>query len=310
MAENNRIIVIGSINMDIVLKVPRIPERGETILGNEILVTPGGKGANQAISASQAGSRTYMLGKVGRDSYGTKALENLKKQGVLTESIIQDEMKHTGLAIVTVAEDSSNSIIVIPGANGDLQLRDIEKSKEIFNHVDGVLLQMEIPLETIFYSIEIAAEKKRLVILDPAPAAEIPDRIYKKISVITPNVNEAEQLSQINIKEREDFERAACFFIDKGVKIVLLTLGEQGVYVKSADSSFKVEGIRVRPLDTTGAGDCFTGVFASLYRGDNLKKAVEEANMAAAYSTTIRGAQTPIPPMESIKKIKKDSIIN
>ncbi|WP_147267765.1 MULTISPECIES: ribokinase [unclassified Halanaerobium] len=310
MSKINNIIVIGSLNMDLVASTPRIPEIGETILGTKLDEIPGGKGANQAVSARQAGGKTWMFGKIGRDSYGKYLKENLTKFDIDLEFLIEDEDEDTGTAVISVDEKGNNSIIVIPGANSKLSAGDIEKKQDNLNKFDMMLLQLEIPEETVLKAVDTAAENNIMVVLDPAPVFKLPESIYKKVDIITPNTTEAEQLTGIKVEDEESMNKAADYFLKRGVKIVILTLGSKGLFVKTKKESFTVPGLKVNAVDTTAAGDCFTGTFAAVYDGSNLKEAVEWANTGAAISTTKMGAQTSIPDKEEIKKflenIKED----
>ncbi len=288
--------------MDLVASAPRIPEIGETILGTKLDEIPGGKGANQAVSASRAGGKTWMFGKIGRDSYGKYLKENLKKIDIELEFLIEDADADTGTAVISVDDKGNNSIIVIPGANSRLSAEDINQKSDDLNKFDIMLLQLEIPEKTVLKAVDTAAEKSIMVVLDPAPVFKLPEEIYKKIDIITPNTTEAEQLTGIKIEDEKSMNKAADYFLERGVKIVILTLGSKGLYIKTEKESFTVPGLKVNAVDTTAAGDCFTGTFAAVYDGSNLRQAAEWANAGAALSTTKMGAQTSIPDREEIKK--------
>jgi len=287
--------------MDIVAKTDHLPEIGETVLGYELLKIPGGKGANQAVSAAKFGSKTWMLGKIGKDDHGRILKENLKANNINLDYLIEADDLQTGTAVINVDKKGNNTIIVIPGANGEVLSSDLEKLVQDLDEIDSVLLQMEIPLQTVFDTIELGEKNNIRVIVDPAPVHKIPEELFSKIDVITPNLTEAEKLLEMKIS-RDDYEKAADLLLDKGVKIVILTLGSEGVYVKSSSEEYFVPGIKVDSVDSTAAGDCFTGTFAAEYNGENLKEAVEFANAAAALATTKMGAQSSIPEKEDVIK--------
>lgn len=298
----NNILVIGSINMDIVAKTKNLPQIGETVLGESLLEKPGGKGANQAVSASKLGANTWMLGKVGKDKFGRNLKKSLKDHNVKLDYLSESEKYQTGTAVISVDQKGQNTIIVIPGANGELTFADVENIKDKISEIDYILLQMEIPLNTVFKTIKMAAEAGIKVILDPAPASKIPDEVFSKIDVLTPNITEAEQILGIELSKK-NYKKAANLLRKKGIKIVILTLGENGVYVKSEEEEFFLNGKKVESVDTTAAGDCFVGAFASNFNKNNLKEAVDFANAAAALSTTKMGAQSSIPAKKEVVKL-------
>jgi ribokinase len=298
----NNILVIGSINMDLVAKTKKLPQIGETVLGESLLEKPGGKGANQAVSASELGAKTWMLGKVGKDEFGQSLKESLKSHNVNLDYLYESGKYQSGTAVISVGQKGENTIIVIPGANGKLSFADVEKIKSQISEIDYILLQMEIPLETVFKTIKMAAEEGIKVILDPAPAHKIPAEIFSKIEILTPNITEAEQILGIELAQ-ENYKKAADLLRKKGIKIVILTLGEKGVYVKSEKEEFFLDSKKIKSIDTTAAGDCFVGALAANYKGDNLKEAVNFANAAAALSTTKMGAQSSIPRKSEVLEL-------
>jgi ribokinase len=285
--------------MDLVAKTKNLPQVGETVLGETLLEKPGGKGANQAVSASELGGTTWMLGKIGKDKFGKNLKDSLKIHNVKVDYLYETENHQSGTAVISVDQNGENTIIVIPGANGELSFSDVENVIDQISKIDYILLQMEIPLATVFKTIKIAAEMGIKVILDPAPASKIPDEVFSKIDILTPNITEAEQILGIELSDK-NYKKAAELLRDKGVKIVILTLGEKGVYIKSESEEFFLEAKSVDAIDTTAAGDCFVGALASNYTGKNLKEAVEFANAAAALSTTKLGAQSSIPKRKEV----------
>lgn len=301
----NNVLVIGSLNMDLVAKTSRLPEKGETVLGDELLRIPGGKGANQAVSASKLGSKTWILGKVGTDNYGTALKKNLEKQGVDLNYLLEDAEAQTGCAVINVDREGNNTIVVIPGSNHRITSSDLDSANDLLASIDSALFQLEIPTETVFEAIRRMDKYEVNVILDPAPATNIPAGIFDKIDVLTPNLKEAKQLLDLNGSEKQDYEpqKIAKLLVDKGINIVILTLGEHGVFVKTEKEEFFVEGLNVKAIDTTAAGDCFTGAFAARFDGTNLQEAVEYANSAAALTTTKIGAQSSIPSYRDVENM-------
>jgi ribokinase len=297
----NRIVVVGSINMDIIMETNKLPKKGETVLGNNIINKPGGKGSNQAFTASKFGAETYLFGKIGKDNYGYELLHYFKSQNINTKFITQEDNEKTGVAAVIIDSRAENSIIVIPGANHSFKETDFNKLAKILDEVDIALFQFEIPKEVAFKAIEMAHKKNVKILLDPAPVLEIPDEIYSKIDVIMPNLQEAKELT--NLSNGDKLSDYADYFINKGVKCVLLTLGNKGIYAKNNEEEYTLPICKVDSVDSTGAGDCFAGAFAAKYKNNDLLKALQFANVAAALSTTKVGAQTSIPSEEKISKI-------
>ncbi len=295
----NNILVVGSINMDLIAKTDHLPEIGETVMGSKLLKIPGGKGANQAVSAAKIGSQTWICGKIAGDDYGKELKESLQKNNVKLDYLIESENDQTGTAIINVDDKGNNTIIVIPGANAELKDSDLEIIEDKLDEIDIILVQLEVPLKTVFSSIKLAKKYGVIVVLDPAPAAKIPDHIFPLIDIITPNLKEAERLLDMSIS-KNNYKEAAEKLLNKGVKSVVLTLGEDGVYLKSETEDIYISAKKVKSIDSTAAGDCFTGVFAAVYDGDNLIEAVDYANTAAAISTTKLGAQSSLPDRKQV----------
>lgn len=293
------VLVFGSINLDLLVKMEKIPEIGETVLGESLIKKPGGKGNNQAISASLLGAKTTMYGRVGNDEYGHILIENFKKNNVNVDFIEEVDDYSTGTAIINIDSNANNTIVVIPGANQSFENIDYIGLDDLFSKNNAVLFQFEIPKKITFKAIEIAAENNIKIILDPAPVTSIPDSIYKVIDIIMPNIHEARELSGLDLDAT--INELAGYFIKKGVEIVLLTMGTEGVFIKNATREYKVPGITVKSVDSTGAGDCFAGAFAAFYNGENLLEAVKLSNIAAALSTTKTGAQSSIPDLKEVK---------
>lgn len=301
----SRILVIGSSNTDMVIKTEHLPLPGETILGGKFLMNPGGKGANQAVAASRLGSKVTFITKRGNDLFGNQAVGLLMREGIDTQYVVKDNDLPSGVALITVDGSGENSIVVAPGSNGNLLNDDIDVhvfDPKIFSIL---LLQLEIPIQTVEYCAEMATKSGIRVILNPAPACPLSADLLANVWLITPNETEAESLSGIKISDMESVEQAASALKAKGVKNVIITLGETGAYIKSDEFTGLVQGIKVEPLDTTAAGDVFNGALAvAISEGQSLKDAVVFANRAASISVTRMGAQASAPFRNEIKLTK------
>ena len=291
-----RIIVIGSSNTDMVIKTEKLPAPGETILGGKFLMNPGGKGANQAVAASRLGGKVTFITKRGNDLFGNQAVGLLMREGVDTQYIVKDPELPSGVALITVDSTGENSIVVAPGSNGNLLKEDIPSVIFDTGKFEILLLQLEIPIDTVEYSAVTASEHGIKVILNPAPARKLSDNLLKHTWLITPNETEAETITGVIITDIPSAERAAELIQERGVKNVIITLGEAGAYIKSENYTGLIPGIKVKPVDTTAAGDVFNGALAvAISEGSDLKDAVIFANKAASISVTRMGAQASAP---------------
>lgn len=299
----NKVIVAGSINMDIVAFTKRHPTVGETVFGDDLKYFPGGKGANQAVSASRLGSETIMVGKVGSDSFGDQLITFLEKEGIKNNIYIQENIP-TGTAIITVStETSNNTIVVIPGAN--FRLTNAEVSKIKINSGDVLVSQFEIPIETIISFFRIGRTIGTINILNPAPAKIISPELMELVDVLILNETELELLSStpIGAHNVESVSNAVKKISLKNQSIIV-TLGENGVLGYVNGETIKVDGRKVVTVDTTGAGDCFVGALASkLASGEPLEDAIRFANIAASICVTKEGAGTSMPTLDEINKI-------
>jgi ribokinase len=292
----NRILVIGSSNTDMVIKTAKLPVPGETILGGTFLLNPGGKGANQAVAAARLGGKVTFIAKRGNDLFGNQAMGLFMREGIDTQYIVKDPELPSGVALITVDSAGENSIVVAPGSNGNLQQEDIPMKVFESGKFGILLLQLEIPLTTVEYSASNAAHNNIKVILNPAPARDLPDSLLRNIWLLIPNETEAEDLSGIKVKDISSSEAAASELQKKGVKNIIITMGEEGAFVKSETFTGLVPGVKVTAVDTTAAGDVFNGAIAvALSEGKDLKDAVIFANKAAAISVTRLGAQASAP---------------
>lgn len=290
------IIVIGSSNTDMVIKTQKLPAPGETILGGTFLMNPGGKGANQAVAAARLGGKVTFITKRGNDLFGNQAVGLLMREGIDTQYIIKDPDLPSGVALITVDSAGENIIVVAPGSNGNLLQEDIPSSILGSGNFDILLLQLEIPISTVEYAAVTAMKNNTKVILNPAPACQLPDNLLKHTWLITPNETEAEIISGVKITDIPSAERAAVIIRKRGVKNVIITLGETGAYVKSEEYTGLIPGIKVIPVDTTAAGDVFNGAIAvAISEGRGLQEAVIFANKVASISVTRMGAQASVP---------------
>lgn len=291
-----KIIVVGSSNTDMVIQSERIPRPGETILGGSFFMNPGGKGANQAVAAARLGGDVHFICKVGQDVFGDMARQQFENEGMHTEFVMSDANLPSGIALINVDAQGENSITVASGANGALHTTDIDQAEGIFESGDVLLIQLETPLETVWHAIKKAHKKGLKVILNPAPAAEIPDEIYPYIYTLTPNETETELLTGISIDSLAKAQEAAHILLNKGLKHLIITMGSQGAYYQSAETKLFIPTKPVQAVDTTAAGDCFNGALAvSISQAKEWEPAIQFACEAATRSVTKMGAQASMP---------------
>jgi ribokinase len=291
-----KILVIGSTNTDMVIKTAKIPSPGETILGGTFLMNPGGKGANQAVAAARLGGNVTFVTKRGNDLFGNQAVGLLMREDIDTQFVIKDNNLPSGVALITVDARGENTIVVAPGSNGNLRTEDIPDDLLKDKKYDILLLQLEIPLESVLYSAKTASEAGMKVILNPAPATNLPEDLFSHCWLFTPNETEAEILTGIRVHDTITADKAAIVLQEKGVTNVIITLGSAGAFVKSEKFTGMVPGVKVDAVDTTAAGDVFNGALAvSLAEGNTIEEAVKFANKAASISVTRMGAQASAP---------------
>lgn len=297
----NRIIVIGSSNTDMVIKTGKLPVPGETILGGTFLMNPGGKGANQAVAAARLGGKVTFIMKRGNDLFGNQTVGLLMREGIDTQFIVKDLEFPSGVALITVDSKGENSIVVAPGSNGNLLPEDIPQMIFENGKFEILLLQLEIPLSIVEYSAVKAFERGIKVILNPAPACKLSDNLLQHIWLLTPNETETEIITGVRITDIPSAERATDVIQERGVKNVIITLGETGAFVKSENYTGLIPGVKVNPVDTTAAGDIFNGALAvAISEGRDLNDAVTFANKAASISVTRMGAQASAPYLSEI----------
>jgi ribokinase len=291
------IIVFGSINIDLVATAPRLPVAGETLLGENFFKIPGGKGANQAVALAQLGIPTQMVGRVGAHSFGRELINHLQTTGVKTDNIFIDETVSSGVAIIIVDEYGENQIVVIPGANGQVNQEDVERLSPLLPTAKALLLQLEIPLSAVVAAAKAGHNANVTVILDPAPAqSNLPAELYPLLDIITPNEVEAGQLVGFPVDSEESAAKAAAILLQRGVKCAIVKLGAKGVVCATAEETFFVPAFAVHAVDTVAAGDAFNGALAAaLYNGLSLQQAVVWGAAAGALAATKLGAQTSLP---------------
>jgi ribokinase len=295
------IYIIGSSNTDMVVKAERLPAPGETILGGTFLMNAGGKGANQAVAAARLGGHVSFIANLGNDLFGQQAHAQFEKEKIHTDFVTFDEVHPSGVALINVDASGENCIAVAPGANGNLKPALLKKFFSSLIAPAIVLVQLEIPIPTVEFIIEQCSVLSIPVIVNPAPANKISDTSLKHISIITPNETEAELLTDISIKDDSSAKKAAGVLHGKGIKQVVLTLGKRGAYWSAPHGDGFVTTPSVIPVDTTAAGDCFSGALAvALSEKETLENAVRFACVAASISVTRMGAQASMPSRKEV----------
>lgn len=305
-----KILVLGSINMDLVAVTATLPVAGQTVLAQSFAEIAGGKGANQAVAAARAGGLVAMVGRVGSDGFASRLIENLKRENVDCSSIMRTEETPSGLAMIAVAESGENQIVVVPGANGLVTTRDVDRFAQQITDCDMLLVQLEIPMATIRHAIEIANAARVRVVLDPAPAppADFPDALLN-VDLICPNETEAAALTGRQVGSREEIEEAACLLYQRGAKNVAITLGDRGVMLFDGDSMVLIDPIAVDAVDSTAAGDAFVGALAVRWaESGSLKEAARWGNAAGALAAARHGAQPSLASRDEIERcIQRDA---
>jgi len=299
-AQKYNVLVIGSLNADLVVRAPHFPQPGETISGDDLHIIAGGKGANQAVAAARQGAHVAMLGRVGRDSFGPFLVDSLKSDSVDIAHVHQDDAA-TGTAIIVVDSNGQNSIVLSAGANGKVSPADVDHASSLSPSL--ILLQLEIPTLTVLHAAQYAKQNNIRVILNPAPAKPVPDELISLTDFIIPNETELSLLTGLEVKDITSAEKAAQVLLSRGAQHVIVTLGSKGALLVSNTQVIYIDTYKINVVDTTAAGDAFIGGFASaLLRGLEIESAVKYANACGALAATKFGAQPSLPTKEETEK--------
>jgi ribokinase len=298
------IVVFGSINMDLVARTPRLPNPGETITGRVFRTFPGGKGANQAVACARLGANTNMVGRVGDDEFGENLKNELEKAGVDHDNVVFDPKTSSGVALIAVEDSAENFIIVIPGANGQVDDQDLIRLEAVLTKSEVLLLQLEIPFDMVMAAAKLAKEKNVKVILDPAPAQILPEEIYPLLDIITPNVTESELLVGFPLETKEEITKAAKILRDRGASNVIIKMGSRGAFALMGDQEEFFSPYQVATVDTVAAGDAFNGALAvALSENLPIEKAIQWGMAGGALSVTKEGAQPAMPGRKELTEL-------
>lgn len=294
--KTNKIVVLGSCNTDMVVKSSRLPVPGETILGGTFMMNPGGKGANQAVAAARLGGNVTFVAKTGNDLFGRQSIELYNNENINTEFISSDPDQPSGVALITVDANGENCIVVASGANASLLPADVQNAEKEITSASILLMQLEVPMETVEYAAKKAKENGVKVILNPAPAQALSNELLSNIYMMIPNETEAELISGIKVTDLDSAKKAADIICSKGVDIVVITMGSAGALLKEGNDYHLIPALKVKAVDTTAAGDTFCGAMSvALSEGKGLQDAIKFANQCGAVTVTRMGAQASIP---------------
>ena len=298
----NKVLVVGSLNMDFAVYMDRRPKAGETVMAQSMKLVPGGKGANQAYALGKLGADTSMIGAIGMDDFGEQMLANLENVGVVTDGIKKIASTETGKAFIEIEKSGQNSISVIAGANAAVDEALVQEQEDKLAKADAVVMQLEIPIPSVVAAAKLAKKHGKTVVLDPAPARnDLPDELWAQVDITKPNETELALLTGLPTGTEEEVVTAAKSLIAKGVKNVLVTLGGDGIIHVSADNVDNFPAYKVKAIDTTAAGDCFLAAFMSRFDGRNYAEAIDFGAKASAIAVTRQGAQTSIPTVEDVE---------
>ncbi len=307
MPDKPRLLVIGSANMDLVVTAERVPRRGETLSGGEFKMVPGGKGANQAVACARLGAETHFVGRIGADAFGETLRQGYEREGLRIEHLVTDPDAPTGIAMIIVDADGDNSIVVAPGANKRCLPADLEPLEAVLDEVHCLVLQLEIPLDTVRAALRMGRERGVTTILDAGPPRALPPEVVALVDVISPNETEAEALLGRSIADVASAEAGARRLLQMGAAAAVMKLGAWGAVVATPDEVSHIRAQRVEAVDTTAAGDAFTAAMAvALAEGQSLREAVEIAVCAGALAVTVFGAQPSLPTREKLAEFCQD----
>ncbi|MEF3304080.1 ribokinase [Paenibacillus sp. GYB003] len=300
------VVVVGSLNMDIAVAVARLPAEGETLQGGGLAEAPGGKGANQAAAIGKLQTPVCLIGKVGADRNGDALLQSLAESGVDTGAVLTSSGQPTGIALVTVDREGRNHIVVVPGANGELSSDDIDSRIGMLEQCEIVVLQLEVPLETVAYTLSKAKALGKTTVLNPAPAVRLDDELLRHVDFLIPNERELRTIAGLDDVGGPSIERAARLFAEKGVGALIVTMGEKGCYYADRSTVKAYPALQVNAVDTTAAGDSFIGGFVAGYLASrDADAAIREAQIAAAITVTRHGAQSSLPTRREVESFRR-----
>ena len=295
----SRVIVIGSSNTDLVIRADKLPSPGETVLGGAFFTAAGGKGANQAVAAARAGAQVTFIARMGCDDFGVQVLSAFQREGIDTRWVVSDPHLPSGVAFILVDDRGENSIVVASGANAALSPDQIQD--QVYEDAEICLLQLEIPIETVVHAASLSTKNKTRVVLNPAPAADLPEEIWPHLFLITPNQTETEHLTGISPNSPQNIAKAADKLLQKGAQNAIITLGAQGAFFATPDQTLHIPAFKATPIDTTGAGDAFNGALScALSENQSLETAIRFACAAGALTVGKAGAQPAIPTRDQI----------
>ena len=298
------VVVIGSLNADFLFKVHQMPQLGETVHSHDFLPMLGGKGGNQAAAVARLDGKVAMVGRVGNDAFGPSSIENLEQQGVDTSHIMIDDEATTGTAMGIVSDTGENVIVVSAGANGRVTSEDVDGAEGLLSQAKLLLLQFEVPLDTVTYALEMAARYPVKTVLNPAPGYPVPREFLEKVDYLVPNETEAATLTGLEVKDLSSAETAARKLLDYGIPVVVITLGDEGALLATKQGVTHMAARKVEVVDPTAAGDGFVGGLAvALVKGFSLEEAVRYANCAGALTATKFGAQPSLPWAEEVQDL-------
>lgn len=299
--KKKKIVVIGSSNTDMVIKSDRLPKPGETILGGNFLMNHGGKGANQAVAAARLGGNVTFVCKIGNDIFGNETIEMFHREKIDTTYVGITSKEPSGVALINVDKKGENCIVVASGANNTLSIEDIRNAESAIKQASIVIMQLETPIESAIYAAQVAKKNGITVILNPAPARQLPDDLLANVDILIPNVTEAELISGMQITDDESAKEVIRYISSKGIKTVIITMGAKGALACENGEFIHIPAFKVEAIDTTAAGDTFCGgLCVALCEGKSLKEAIVFASKASSISVTRMGAQVSIPMREEI----------